>query len=83
MKDERFSIIPQLQKLLESSAAQELCDDYSRQETVDALRLQLAQIRQQISNGEACQLPDFSHSSFYDETRLMIQKNREQRHPAT
>jgi len=73
----QYRAIPQLQVLLETAAAAALCRDYSRQETVAALRQGLEAIRERISKDGNYQVPDFQGEDFFSSVRKTILHNRE------
>jgi len=72
-----YRAIPQLQILLETEAAAALCREYSREETVAAIRLCLDAVRKRISNDEGYQLPDFHSEAFFVDVRGEILHGRE------
>ena len=72
-----YRAIPQLQNLLETEAATALCGEYSRPETVTALRHCLDIVRNRISSDGDYQLPDFHGAAFFDEVRNTILHGRE------
>ncbi|MBF8270648.1 MAG: selA [Gammaproteobacteria bacterium] len=73
----QYRAIPQLQVLLETAAANALCREYSRQETVTALRLCLNSIRKRIGQDGNYQLPDFHSAEFFNDIRKEILRQRE------
>lgn len=77
MTDNLYRAIPQIQNLLETDAASTLSREYSRQETLSAIRLCLDSVRKQISKKKDFQLPDFQSNEFFDEIRDEILRNRE------
>lgn len=77
MKTNRFRAIPQLQKLLETEAGKNLCEQYSRQETINTLRTRLDSIREQLSEDKETNLPDFLSPEFFAGVRDEILRNRE------
>lgn len=76
MNKELYKQIPQLQKLLELELVKELCAEYSRQETVEALRAALEDIRHEIATTSDPSLPDFTGQVFLDHVRAAIESNR-------
>jgi L-seryl-tRNA(Ser) seleniumtransferase len=72
-----YRAIPQVQTLLESKGAVALCAEYSRQETVAALRLCLDRIRALIGRNRDYQAPDFHGDEFFTRVREEILRNRE------
>lgn len=77
MTNNLYRAIPQIQHLLETEAASTLCNDYSRQETVSAIRSRLDSVRDEIGKNEDYQLPDFQSKEFFEEIRNEILRNRE------
>jgi L-seryl-tRNA(Ser) seleniumtransferase len=59
-----------VQKLMTSAPAQALAREFTREETVNALRARLARVRASLGNGGA--LPDFSGEAFFNEVRAEI-----------
>ena len=76
MSKNLYRSIPQIQQLLGTKAAAALCEEYSRQETVTAIRTCLEGIRHAISGNEDYQLPDFDSADFYGDIRETIKQNR-------
>ena len=76
MSKNLYRSIPQIQQLLGTKAAAALCEEYSRQETVTAIRTCLEGIRHAISGNENYQLPDFDSADFYGDIRETIKQNR-------
>jgi L-seryl-tRNA(Ser) seleniumtransferase len=69
--------LPNMQRLLETAAIDALCQQYSHQETVTALRLRIDVVRVQIQeNGESA-LPDFESHEFSEAIRSEILRGRE------
>jgi L-seryl-tRNA(Ser) seleniumtransferase len=73
----QYRAIPQIQVLLDTAAAADLCREYSRHETVTALRSCLEAIRARIGSDKNYQVPDFHGGAFYSEVRTEIIRNRE------
>jgi len=65
MTDNRFRAIPPVQGLLETPAAARLIREYSRQETVAAIRARLDSIRETVRQNGAAALPDFYSDRFF------------------
>ncbi len=77
MSKNLYKTIPQLQKLLETDGVTALCEKYSRQETVTALRALLDGARESIREQKNPQLPDFTGTEFLEDLRVAIQGRRE------
>lgn len=77
MSDQRYRLLPNVQKLLESEAIAALCEQYSRTETVSALRRMLDSERNQIKADESYQPSDFSDQQFIENVRRDIELRRE------
>jgi len=77
MTNSRYRAIPQMQKILESKAGNALCEQYSRQEIVSAIRIRLDTIREQIRNDEDCNIPDFLSDSFFVDIHNEILSSKE------
>ena len=66
-----------MQRLLESDAMVALCAQYSRQETVSALRLRIDHVRKQIQANVSFAPPDFKSQEFAEDIRTEILRGRE------
>jgi L-seryl-tRNA(Ser) seleniumtransferase len=77
MTNQKFRALPNIQRLLETEAVLAMCDQYSRFETVSALRLRLDAVREQISENEKYAVPDFSSDAFLEDIRDEILRGRE------
>ena len=77
MSNQRFRALPNIQRLLESDAIAAMCEQYSRFETVSALRSHLDAVREQIRENDKFVLPDFSSAEFINDVRDKILRGRE------
>ena len=76
MSTELYKRIPQLQKLLDTDGVKSLCGEFSRQETVAALRAGLDAARQKIASEPEPVLPDFTGGQFLADIRAAILNRR-------
>jgi L-seryl-tRNA(Ser) seleniumtransferase len=77
MTNKKFRALPNIQRLLETEAVVAMCEQYSRFETVSALRLHLEELREQIARNETFALPDFSSDAFLENIKKEILRSRE------
>jgi len=77
MAENLLRSIPQIQGLLETDSAVKLCNQYSRQETVSAIRAHLELIRNQIHSKAITELPDFNNEEFFEDIHQIILHGRE------
>jgi L-seryl-tRNA(Ser) seleniumtransferase len=77
MDNQRLRALPNIQRLLETEAIGALCQQYSRQETVTALRVHIESVREQILQAGDTALPDFASSEFCEDIRTEILRGRE------
>ena len=66
-----------MQRLLESEAIDALCRQYSRHETVSALRVRIELVRTSIQLDDGSALPDFAGNAFCEDVREEILRGRE------
>jgi len=77
MDNQQLRALPNIQRLLETEAIDGLCQQYSRQETVTALRLHIESVRKQILLNDDTTLPDFASPEFCEDIRTEILRGRE------
>ena len=77
MDKQPFRALPNVQRLLETEAIDALCQLYSRQETVSALRVRIDIVRTQIQQDDSSPLPDFAGDEFCEDVREEILRGRE------
>ena len=77
MDNQQLRALPNIQRLLESEAIDALCQQYSRQETVSALRVHIDSVREQIRQDDDTALPDFASPEFCEDIRTEILRGRE------
>ena len=77
MANQNLRALPNMQRLLESDAMVALCAQYSRQETVSALRLRIDHVRKQIQANVSFAPPDFKSQEFAEDIRTEILRGRE------
>jgi len=76
MDNQQLRALPNIQRLLESEAIDALCQQYSRQETVTALRIRIDSVREQIRQNDDTALPDFASPEFCEDIRTEILRGR-------
>jgi len=77
MDNQQLRALPNIQRLLETEAIDALCQQYSRQETVTALRVHIDSVREQILQNDDTALPDFASPEFCEDIRTEILRGRE------
>ena len=77
MANQNLRALPNMQRLSETDAIVALCDQYSRQETVSALRLRVDHVRKEIQANASFALPDFTSHKFVEDIRTEILRGRE------
>lgn len=77
MENQQLRNLPNIQRLLETEAIDALCRQYSRQETVSALRLRIDTVREQVLKNASFPLPDFAGPEFCEDVRSEILRCRE------
>jgi L-seryl-tRNA(Ser) seleniumtransferase len=77
MDNQQLRALPNMQRLLETEAIDALCQQYSRQETVIALRVRIDVVRMQIQQDDSAALPDFASHEFCEDVREEILRGRE------
>jgi L-seryl-tRNA(Ser) seleniumtransferase len=77
MSNDLYKTIPQLEKLLNDDGFRSLCSEFSRLETVEALRAELDDARQKIRDQGDPVLPDFSGPEFLTVIREAMLLRRE------
>lgn len=77
MDNQQLRALPNMQRLLETATIDALCQQYSRQDTVTALRLHIDSVREQIRKNDKIALPDFASQEFCEDIRSEILRGRE------